>query len=80
MAAGDAAAVADEMGDLLFTCVNLARRLGLDAEATLRAASAKFERRFRVMEAALAEADGRGLAALTSEELEALWVAAKARA
>jgi ATP diphosphatase len=59
--------------------VNLARRLGLDAESTLRHASAKFERRFRVMEAALAEADGRGLAALTTSELEALWVAAKAR-
>ncbi|MBM70076.1 MAG: nucleoside triphosphate pyrophosphohydrolase [Haliea sp.] len=76
---GDTAAIADEMGDLLFTCVNLARRLGLDAESTLRHASAKFERRFRVMEAALAEADGRGLAALTTSELEALWVAAKAR-
>lgn len=79
IAAGDAAAIADEMGDLLFTCVNLSRQLGLDAESTLRQASDKFEHRFRVMESAVAESGRGSLTALAGEELEALWVAAKAR-
>ena len=67
------------MGDLLFTCVNLSRQLGLDAESTLRQASDKFEHRFRVMESAVAESGRGSLTALAGEELEALWVAAKAR-
>ena len=47
----DEAAVMDEIGDLLFTVANLARRLGVDPEAAARGANAKFERRFRAMEA-----------------------------
>lgn len=47
-------AVAAEVGDLLFSCVNLARHLGVEAEQALRGASAKFERRFREMERVLA--------------------------
>jgi nucleoside triphosphate diphosphatase len=66
-----------ELGDLLFTVVNLARHLGLDPEAALRAANAKFERRFRGVEAAAA-GQGRGAAEMTLDELEALWVEAKA--
>ena len=70
-------AVREEMGDLLFTCVNLARHLGLDAEGTLRQASTKFERRFRAMEALAGEAGG-SLEGLDAEALEALWGQVKA--
>jgi nucleoside triphosphate diphosphatase len=66
-----------ELGDLLFTVANLARHLELDPEAALRATNAKFERRFRRIEAAAA-AQGRPVGALTSDELEALWERAKA--
>ena len=65
----------EELGDLLFTCVNLARHLQVDADAALRQANAKFRRRFAQMEAA---APGKGMQALTSEQLEALWQQAKA--
>jgi MazG family protein len=67
-----------ELGDVLFTVVNLARHLELDPEAALRATNAKFERRFRGMEAAAA-AEGRPMAEMTLDELEALWIAAKMR-
>lgn len=67
------AAVEEEVGDLLFSVVNWARKLGIDPEAALRGANGKFERRFRAMEAA-SEAD---LATLDLAELEALWQSAK---
>jgi ATP diphosphatase len=70
------AAIGAEMGDLLFTCANLARHLGLDAEASLRGASTRFEWRFRHMEASACDL-GRALESMTGEELEALWVRAK---
>jgi ATP diphosphatase len=66
----------EEMGDVLFTCVNLARHLELDAEASLRHATSKFERRFRVMEAAVEE-DGGNLPALSEEQFDRLWRKAK---
>jgi ATP diphosphatase len=66
----------EEMGDVLFTCVNLARHLELDAEASLRHATSKFERRFRMMEAA-AEEGGGSLPALSEEQLDRLWRMAK---
>ena len=59
----------DELGDVLFTAVNLARHLKVDAESALRKANAKFRARFGAMESA---ADG-GLDGLTAEELEGLW-------
>ncbi len=76
IASGDAAAIADEIGDLLFVCVNLARHLDVDPELALRAANRKFERRFRHIESALA-AGGRTLQQSTLAEMEALWVEAK---
>jgi MazG family protein len=64
--------VVEEMGDLLFAAANLARKLGVDAEAALRAANAKFERRFRAMEA-LAARRGENFDALDLVAQEALW-------
>jgi ATP diphosphatase len=66
----------DEMGDLLFVAANLARHLKIDPETALRRANAKFERRFRHIEAGLA-AQGRPLGEATLDEMEALWVEAK---
>jgi ATP diphosphatase len=74
---GDASAVAEEVGDLLFTLVNLARKLDVDPEAALRAINAKFERRFRHLEAAVA-AQGRRPQDLDLDALDRLWDAAKA--
>lgn len=68
--------VQDELGDLFFALVNLARRLEIDPEAALRGTNAKFDRRFRHVEAALA-AQGRGPAEASLQEMEALWVDAK---
>lgn len=67
---------AREVGDLLFSLVNLARRLNVDAESALRAANARFRRRFEKIEAAANE-QGRPLSALTLQEMDALWEAAK---
>jgi MazG family protein len=65
-----------EVGDLLFSCVNLARHLGVDAEQALRAASHRFERRFRFIEAGLL-GQGREPGREAREEMERLWEAAK---
>ena len=70
-------AVEEELGDLLFTCINLARHLDLDADEALRRSNVKFERRFRQMEEAAA-ADGRNLEDSTPAELEGYWERAKA--
>jgi ATP diphosphatase len=75
--AGDTAASADELGDLMFAVVNLARHLDADPEAVLRKTNAKFERRFAAIEAALA-ADGKRPQDATLAEMDALWDAAKA--
>jgi MazG family protein len=76
LAGGDCGHVAEELGDLLFSVAQLARHLGADPEAALRAANAKFERRFRRMEAILAE-HGRTPREASQAELEALWARAK---
>ena len=62
----------EELGDLLFAVVNLARHLNIEPEAALREANAKFEKRFRAIEKAPRFAD------LSLDEMEQLWVAAKA--
>ncbi|MEZ5828837.1 MAG: nucleoside triphosphate pyrophosphohydrolase [Hyphomicrobiales bacterium] len=69
--------IAEEFGDLLFVMANVARHLGVDPEAALRAANEKFVRRFRSIEAALA-ADGRRPEDSTLEEMDQLWDEAKA--
>ncbi|MDR6231023.1 ATP diphosphatase [Pseudomonas sp. SORGH_AS199] len=76
MANGQAAQVAEEVGDLLFVMVNLARHLQVDAEDALRQANAKFERRFRYIEEGL-NAQGRTPQEASLEEMDALWDAAK---
>ena len=78
LAAADPARLADEVGDILFVVVNLARKLHLDPEACLRAANQKFSRRFSGVEAILA-AEGRTPAEATLAEMEAAWQAVKAR-
>ena len=70
--------IEDEMGDVLFACVNLARKLTLDPERALRRANAKFERRFRHIETEL-HAAGRSPQEASLAEMEALWTAAKGR-
>ncbi len=69
--------IEDEMGDLLFVMANLARHLKVDPETALRRANAKFTRRFRAIEAALAR-DGRRPEDSDLAEMDALWNAAKA--
>ena len=70
--------VADELGDLFFTAVSVARLLGQDPESTLKAANRKFRRRFRHVEEGL-RAKGRRPADATLGEMEALWQDAKQR-
>ena len=72
-AATSAEHVAEEIGDLLFAVVNWARHRGVDPEAALRAANAKFERRFRGVE----DRAGAAFAGLSLDEKEALWAAVK---
>jgi len=72
-ARGDQPAIEAELGDLLFTVVNLARRLGVDAEMALRGCNARFRARFRFME----QSAKKPLEDLSPAELESLWIAAK---
>ncbi|WCR43507.1 nucleoside triphosphate pyrophosphohydrolase [Stutzerimonas stutzeri] len=76
MSENDPQAIAEELGDLLFVVVNLARHLKVDPENALRAANGKFERRFRFIEQALREA-GRPIESCDLEELDGLWGEAK---
>jgi len=75
-AAGDEDALEDELGDLLFSVVNLARHHDVDAESALRRANAKFERRFRRVER-FAAAEGTTLDGLGLDALDTLWERAK---
>jgi tetrapyrrole methylase family protein / MazG family protein len=74
--AKDPGKVEEEIGDLFFAAVNLARFLKIDPEIALKKANQKFSRRFREMER-LATESGRGLAKIPREEMESLWDAAK---
>jgi uncharacterized protein YabN with tetrapyrrole methylase and pyrophosphatase domain len=66
----------EEVGDLFFVLVNLARYLALDSESALKKSNRKFRSRFEWMEAQL-RASGRSAQAATPEELESLWQQAK---
>jgi len=77
MSSGDTDALELELGDLLFTTVNLARRLGVDPESALRRTNAKFRNRYTVMEQLAGGAAS--FEDLAAEDKEALWTAAKAR-
>lgn len=76
LASGDKAAIAEEIGDLLFVVANLARHVDADPEGCLQAANAKFERRFKGIEQAL-EVKGKTAADASLDEMEALWQAVK---
>jgi len=72
------AEASEEIGDILFTVVNLARKQGIDAETALRSTCEKFRRRWSAMEGFAAEAD-RDVAGMTLAEQEGLWRRAKER-
>ena len=75
---GDEAALAEELGDLIFACVNVARRLDIDPEQALRGCNDKFVRRFNHVEDRLADA-GKAPEDSTLEEMDRLWEDAKRR-
>jgi MazG family protein len=83
IAEGDARAIEAELGDALFALVNLARHVGLDAEAALRGTTEKFTRRFRGVEERVVASRGGwpapGESPIALEELDAYWNLAKAR-
>ena len=68
--------IADEVGDLLFVAVNVARFLGVDPETALERSNRKFNQRFRYIESAL-KRQGRELKSATLAEMDALWEEAK---
>jgi ATP diphosphatase len=76
LAAGEKEAVREEVGDLLFTLANLARKLDVDPEAALAGTNRKFRHRFAKIEEGLA-AQGKTAAEATLEEMDELWEAAK---
>ena len=76
--AGDREAAARELGDLLFSLVNVARKEGLDPEAALQGTNERFQRRFRDMERMMAEA-GESAESLSPQRWDELWRKAKAR-
>lgn len=76
MQEGDPAKISDELGDLLFSCVNTARHLNVDAETALRGAAEKFLRRFAETEH-LVTADGKTMQELPLETLDQYWDEAK---
>jgi ATP diphosphatase len=76
LATADKAKIADELGDVLFAVVNLARHLEIDPEVALRGTNAKFERRFKYIERALLEG-GRSPEDSSLSEMDALWHDAK---
>ena len=78
LAAGDRDRLQEELGDVLFSLVNVARLSALDAEEALHGATEKFRRRFTTMEEDLI-ARGKSVASVSSEELERSWEAVKAQ-
>jgi tetrapyrrole methylase family protein / MazG family protein len=79
LATSDRAAVEEEVGDLFFSLVNLARFLKIDPEVALKHSNSKFKERFEEMESKTSDTNTQ-LSQLSKEELEQLWVAAKSKA
>lgn len=77
LAGGDARRIEEEAGDVLFSMVNVLRKLGVDAEAALAAAATKFTRRFQSMEGEL-RGNGKRLEDCGLEEMDAVWERHKA--
>lgn len=77
IAGGNKERMHDELGDLLFTIANIARKLDVNAEEALQSTNRKFARRFASMESRV-HAGGRNIDQLTLEEMDALWDEAKA--
>lgn len=78
LAKGDPEGVRDEIGDILFSIVNLSRHLNINSEEALRSTNRKFEERFLYIEERLRE-QGKSPATSTLEEMDALWEEAKKR-
>ena len=78
VARGDAARIREELGDLLFSIVNVARLLDVDAEDTLRQAADKFTRRFKEVEGEM-RAEGRAVSDASAEDLDRTWERVKRR-
>ena len=76
MAEGNTAEIEEELGDLLFSCVNTARHLGIDAEQALTRATNKFIKRFAATEQRVL-ADGKTMPELNLAELDVYWEEAK---
>ncbi|HEV2722226.1 MAG TPA: nucleoside triphosphate pyrophosphohydrolase [Thermoanaerobaculia bacterium] len=74
---GNETQIHDEVGDLLFTIANIARKLNVNAEEALQSTNRKFRRRFEAMESSVREA-GKNLDQLSLEQMDALWDEAKA--
>ena len=77
MQADNRAAMEEELGDLLFSCVNLARHLGIDPERAMRLANNKFQRRFQAMENLAREKKPTILSEMSIDEMELLWTQVK---
>jgi len=77
LAGGDHMAVANELGDVIFSLVNLGRCMNMDAEQVLRKTNRKFTERFQSLEESLRE-DGRDIQDASLKEMDALWEKAKA--
>jgi len=67
----------EELGDLLFSCVNLSRHLGIDPERAMRAANNKFQRRFEAMEILASDKNPREFSQMSTDEMELLWTEVK---
>jgi ATP diphosphatase len=71
-------AMEEELGDLMFSCVNLARHLGIDPERAMRSANNKFQRRFQAMENLASKNKPSALTEMSVDEMELLWTQVKA--
>ena len=75
--AGNKDAMEEEFGDLLFSCVNLARHLGIDPERAMRLANGKFQHRFESMEELASQGGCQTLSEMTVDQMEQLWTRVK---